>query len=143
MNVNGREEPRKHLPFHERAGFLSRYPFYAFSPDGKKIAYTPLHEGVFVANSDGTNHRKVADEGLQQLYQVDWSPNGKYLVFSADMGVGNYGLYIYSFASQKFRRLISLPKALPISPRWVGDAFPVQPSNKMAVTWSSIKRPEE
>ena len=140
VNVNGREEPRKHLPFHERAGFLSRYPFYAFSPDGKKIAYTPLHEGVFVANSDGTNHRKVADEGLQQFYQVDWSPNGRYLVFSAGLSARDLGLYIYSFASQKVRRLISLPKALPISPRWVGDALPVQPSNKVAVTWGAIKR---
>ena len=139
VNVNGQEKPRKHLPFHERAGFLSRYPFYSFSPNGKEIAYTPLHEGVFVANADGTNHRKVADEGLQQFYQVDWSPNGKYLVFSTGKSIGNYGLYIYSFASQKVQRLVSLPEGLPASPQWVGDALPVQPSNKMAVTWGTIK----
>ena len=139
VNVNGREKPKKHLPFHERAGFLSRYPFYTFSPNGKEIAYTPLHEGVFVANADGTNHRKVADEDLWQFYQVDWSPNGKYLVFSANTRAGNYGLYIYSLASQKVQLLVSLPEGLPILPRWVGDALPVQPSNKIAVMWGALK----
>ena len=143
VNINGKEKPRKHLPFHERAGFLSRYPFYAFSPDGKKMAYTPLHEGVFIANADGTNHQKVAEAGLRQFFQVDWSTNGKYLVFSADTHAGNYGLYIYSFASQKVRRLVFLPEGLPILPRWIGDSLPVQPINKMAVTWGSIKRTTE
>lgn len=143
MGVNGTAQPKKHLPFHERAGFLSRYPFYSFSPDGKKIAYTPIHEGVFVANADGTDHRKIADEGLQQFYQVDWSPNGRSLVFSANTWAGDYGLYIYSFASQKVRRLVSLPDGLPILPRWVGDSLPVQPLNKVAVTWGSLKRKTE
>ena len=160
-NVNGQEKPKKHLPFPERAGFLSRYPFYAFSPDGKKIAYTPLHEGVFVADVEGRNHRKVvehvdegifvvnangidlleevAKRGLRQFFQVDWSPDGKYLVFSVDIGFGNYGLYIYSFASQKVRRLVLLEDSLPILPRWVGDSLPVEPSDKMAVTWGAIK----
>ena len=164
-NVNGQEKPKKHLPFPERAGFLSRYPFYSFSPDGKKIAYTPLHEGVFVADIEGRNHRKVvehvhegifvvnanginlleemANRGLRQFFQVDWSPNGKYLVFSVDIGFSNYGLYIYSFASQKTRRLALFPEGLPILPRWVGNSLPVQPLNKMAVTWGSIKRTTE
>ena len=35
--INGQEKPKKHLPFHEGAGFLSRYPFYSFSPNGKEI----------------------------------------------------------------------------------------------------------
>ena len=162
-NINGQEKAKKHLPFHEGAGFLNRYPFYSFSPNGKEIAYTSFHEGVFVADVDGKNHRKVTDRfpgdvfvnveginplkvkvranlGLLQFCQVDWSPNGKYLVFSADIGLDNYGLYIYSFASQKVRLLALLPDSLPISPRWIGESLPVQPLNKMAVTWGSIKR---
>ena len=59
--INRQENPKKHLPFHEGAGFLNRYPFYSFSPNGKEIAYTPLHEGVFVADVEGKNHRKVTD----------------------------------------------------------------------------------
>ena len=157
--INGRENPKKHLPFHEHASFLNRYPFYSFSPNGKEIAYTPLHEGVFVTDVGGKIHRKVTDHahenvfagvvginikvfvnrGLQQFFQVDWSPNGKYLVFSAEPLPDHYGLYIYSFASEEARRLVLLRDSLPISPRWVGDSLPVQPLNKMAVTWGAIK----
>ncbi len=159
-NVNGQEKPKKHSPFPERAGFLDRYPFYAFSPDGKKIAYTPVHEGVFVAdvdgrhprpvvthlhegifivNADGINHLEIANRGLREFFQVDWSPNGKYLVFSADIGFGNNGLYIYSLGSQQVRRLVVLSDSVPTSPRWVGDSLPVEPLDKMAVTWGAIK----
>ena len=164
--INGQEKAKKHLLFHEGAGFLSRYPFYSFSPNGKKIAYTSVHEGVFVADVNGKNHQKVtdrahegifvaanvdeiniqkiankiADLGSLQFYQVDWSPNGKYLVFSTDMIFSDYGIYIYSFATQRVRHLVSLQDRLPILPRWVGDSLPVQPLNKMAVTWGAIKR---
>ena len=156
--INDQENPRKHLLFHKRAGFLNRYPFYSFSPNGREIAYTPVHEGVFVADVVGKNHRKVTDRvhenvfadvvginlqvlvGLRQFFQVDWSPNGKHLVFSAETFADDYGLYIYSFASKEARRLVLLRDSLPISPRWVGDSLPVQPHNKMAVTWGSIKR---
>ena len=161
--INGQEKAKKHLPFHEGADFLDRYPFYSFSPNGKEIAYTSFHEGVFVADVEGKNHRKLTDRfpgdvfvnveginplkvkvranlGLLQFCQVDWSPNGKYLVFSADIGLDNYGLYIYSFTSQKVRLLVLLPDSLPILPRWVGDSLPVQPLNKVAVTWGAIKR---
>ena len=161
--INGQENPKKHLPFHEAASFLNRYPFYSFSPNGKEIAYTPVHEGVFVTDVDGKNHRKVTDRGhenlfrnavgvdiqafvnhrLQQFFQVDWSPNGKQLVFSAETLAGTYGLYIYSFATQEARRLVLLRDSLPISPRWIGDSLPVQPLNKIAVTWGSLKRPTE
>ena len=155
--IDGQENPKKHLPFHERASFLNRYPFYSFSPNGKEIAYTPVHEGVFVADVVGKNHRKVTDHvhedvladvvginfkvlvGLRQFFQVDWSPNGKHLVFSAETFTDDYGLYIYSFASEKARRLVFLRDSLPILPRWIGDSLPVQPVNKVAVTWGSIK----
>ena len=161
--INGQENPKKHLPFHEGASFLNRYPFYSFSPNGKEIAYTPVHEGVFVTDVGRKNHRKVTDRAhenvflgavgigievfinhrLQQFFQVDWSPNGKQLVFSAETFAGNYGLYIYSVASKEARRLVLLRDSLPILPRWIGDSLPVQPLNKIAVTWGSLKRKTE
>ena len=143
VSVNGQENPRKHLPFHEGARFLSRYPFYSFSPSGKEIAYTPIHEGVFVANANGMHHREVANHGLRQFFQVDWSPNGRHLVFSADTFAGDAGLYIFSFESQAVRRLIAFPEGLPFSPRWIHDSLAVHPSNKMAATWGTIKRSME
>ena len=142
LNINGKQNPRKHNPFHEGAKFLSRYPFYSFSPNGEKIAYTSLQEGVFVANVDGTNHRKVVDNaGFMHFYQVDWSPNGQHLVFSVSKKIlDDYGLYIFSFASKTVRPLISSQKTLPGDPpHWVEDSLAVHPSNKMAVTWGEIK----
>lgn len=142
LNINGKQKPKIHKPFHKGAGFLSRYPFYSFSPDGKEIAYTPLHQGVYVANIDGTNHRRVVDnEEFRHFYQIDWSPNGQHLVFSASKKMlDDYGLFIYTFATKKVRPLISSQKTLPgYPPRWVEDSLAVHPSNKMAVTWGEIK----
>ena len=141
LNINGKQNPKKHKPFHKGAKFLS-YPFYSFSPNGKEIAYTSLQEGVFVANVDGTNHRKVVDNvGFKFFFQVDWSPNGQFLVFSVSKKIReDYGLYIFSFASKKVRPLITSQTDLPGNPpHWVEDSLAVHPSNKMAVTWGDIK----
>lgn len=140
LNINGKQNPKKHKPFYERARVLGTYPTYEFSPKGKQIAYTS-HEGLFVADVDGANHRRVVDnEGFKLLYQVDWSPNGQHLVFSASKELGDdYGLYIFSFASKKVRPLITSQNSLPRRPRWVDDSLAVHPSNKMAITWGGIK----
>ncbi|MDE0484089.1 MAG: hypothetical protein OXI67_16040 [Candidatus Poribacteria bacterium] len=108
LNINGKQNPKKHKPFYESARVLGTYPTYEFSPNGKQIAYTS-HEGLFVADVDGANHRRVVDnEGFKLLYQVNWSPNGQHLVFSASKKFGDdYGLYIFSFASKKVRPLIT------------------------------------
>jgi Tol biopolymer transport system component len=140
LNINGKQNPKKHKPFHEGARLLGTYPTYAFSPKGKQIAYTS-HEGLFVADVDGANQVKVVENGgFKFLYQVDWSPNGKHLVFSASKKIrDDYGLYIFSFASKKVRPLISSQDSLPRRPRWVEDSLAVQPSNKVTVTWGAIK----
>ena len=39
------------------------------------------------------NFQVLVNRGLRQFFQVDWSPNGKHLVFSAETLMGNYGLY--------------------------------------------------
>ncbi len=140
LNINGKQNPKKHKPFYEGARLLSTYPNYEFSPNGKQIAYTS-HEGLFVADVDGANHRRVVDnEGFKLLYQVDWSPNGQHLVFSASKKfLEDYGLYIFSFASKKVHPLITFQDRLPRRPRWVRDSWAVHPSNKMAMTWGAIK----
>ena len=141
LNINGEQNPKKYNPYHKGSGFTSTSPLYSFSPSGKEIAYTSATQGVYVANIGGTNRRRVVDKGeFKLLFQVDWSPNGQYLVFSASKEFGNdYGLYIFSFASKKVRPLITSQDNLPSRPRWVEDSLAVHPSNKMAVTWGEIK----
>ncbi len=121
--------------------YINSGPLYSFSPNGKEIAYISTTQGVYVANIDGTNHRRVFDnDRFKLLYQVDWSPNGQHLVFSASKKFGDdFGLYIFSFASKRVRTIISLQDKKPRPFRWVEDSLAVQPVNKMTVTWGEIK----
>ncbi len=141
LNINGKQKPKKYKPYHKGMQYISSGPLYSFSPNGKEIAYISTTQGVYVANIDGTNHRRVFDnDRFKLLYQVDWSPNGQHLVFSASKEFGDdFGLYIFSFASKKVRPLISSQERKPRHPRWVEDSLAVHPSNKMAVTWGAIK----
>jgi TolB protein len=50
----------------------------AWAPDGTKIAYVRVADGIFVMNADGSGKRRVvSDAGLGH---PRWSPNGKALV---------------------------------------------------------------
>lgn len=53
----------------------------AFSPDGSLIAYYHWNEGIFVANADGTNPRKILGEGNAKY--LAWSNDGKWIAFSS------------------------------------------------------------
>ena len=55
----------------------------AFSPDGRRIAYSAIRAGagpnVWLMNSDGTNQTQLTSEGGGAL---SWSPDGNELVFT-------------------------------------------------------------
>lgn len=61
--------------------------FFALSPDGAKVAYTPeysfgdggFHE-LWVMNIDGTDSHKIASMG-PTIYSIDWSPDGENIAF--------------------------------------------------------------
>jgi Tol biopolymer transport system component/DNA-binding winged helix-turn-helix (wHTH) protein len=53
-----------------------------FSPEGKTIAFT-TNDAIWVANSDGTGHRKLIDvKGFPQ--QLAWSPDGRLIRFASN-----------------------------------------------------------
>jgi Tol biopolymer transport system component len=56
----------------------------AFSPDGTKIAYFVVREGLYVMNSDGTNNRKLFATGPRYMgfLGLSWSPDGSRVAFS-------------------------------------------------------------
>ena len=51
----------------------------AFHPDGTKLAYYHFSDGIFVANVDGTNSKKVVGDTFTE--SVQWSHDGRWLAF--------------------------------------------------------------
>jgi TolB protein len=60
-----------------------------WSPKGDRIAFVCRSEGgfhVFLADPDGSNAIQITSDGSNE--DPDWSPDGRYLVFSSTMGKG-------------------------------------------------------
>ena len=68
-----------------------------FSPDGNKIAFTGLavngYSDIFVVDWTSGEYQRLTND-LYKDEDIDWSPDGDYLVFSSDRG--KYGLEGYS-----------------------------------------------
>jgi Tol biopolymer transport system component len=54
-----------------------------WSPDGSRIAFTRNAE-IYVVGADGSNIRSVSR--LSEVFGVDWSPDGRAVVFSQGRG---------------------------------------------------------
>lgn len=65
----------------------------AFSSDGRHVAYVRDWTSIWISESDGENERKVVDltDSLNIVANPHWSPDGKYLVYSAGVGHGAKG----------------------------------------------------
>jgi Tol biopolymer transport system component len=59
----------------------------AWSPDGKKIAFTRHIQGgdedVYVMNADGSGQKRLTDEGVDDSYPT-WSPDGSKIAFMSN-----------------------------------------------------------
>jgi Tol biopolymer transport system component len=76
----------------------------AFSPNGKRIAFTELGAGVFTMNVDGTGVRRLTDNGRDSF--PAWSPDGKQIAFIRPAASG-WRVYVMS-ASGTGERLLRL-----------------------------------
>lgn len=77
-----------------------------WSPKGDKIAYVCRADGgfnVFVSAPDGTNPLQLTTYGNNE--DPDWSPDGRYLVFSSTAGRGVASLAIIRADGKGFRQL--------------------------------------
>ncbi len=88
----------------------------AWSPDGKKIAYSRSDAGPFniwVMNSDGSETRQLTFEGNSS--SPSWSPDGRHIVFASASG-GKSALYIMRPSGEGLTKIPSQGNGF--SPAW-------------------------
>ena len=140
VDIKAEAPPRRVRLFHEHAKFFPALRFYAFSPSGKEIAYATFG-GIYVANADGTNHRRVTPKEFQFTMQVDWSPTGRYLVFSTTKGMPSFtSLYMLSLETGVIDLLLEMQTYI-FNPTWVQNPLGVHPQGKLTTSWAALKHP--
>jgi hypothetical protein len=93
------------------------------SPDGSQVAFDSNRDGergVYVANADGTNVRRVSGDGFAAV--PSWSPDGRTLAFvrAEPDRPTVWNLWTLELASGDLRRLTSYRYGQP----WGGSWFP-------------------
>ncbi len=57
----------------------------AWSPDGEEMVWGRGISEIWIMDSDGSNQEKLVS-GMGNLYEPQWSPDGKYVYFKSDKG---------------------------------------------------------
>ena len=104
----------------------------SWSPDGKRIAFMSQRDGhfigegglsyeIYVMDADGKNTRRLTNNRKSDS-SPSWSPDGKWIVFSADRkGDGvNYEIYVMDADGNNQRRLTN-NRHHDKSPSWSSD----------------------
>jgi WD40-like Beta Propeller Repeat len=106
----------------------------AFSPDGKRVAFTRVGTGIFTMNLDGTGLRRLTSNGRDGF--PAWSPNGKQIAFIRPVGKA-WKIYVMSASGSGQRRLPQAPSSgRPtwtarglVIPTIVGDLAKIDPQS--------------
>jgi dipeptidyl aminopeptidase/acylaminoacyl peptidase len=99
----------------------------AFSPNGKRIAFTRLGAGIFSMNLDGTGLRRLTSNGRDN--SPTWSPDGKQIAFLRP-AVDGWKLYVMSARGAGERRLRLAPSAG--RPSWTAQGLVIPTQGDLA-----------
>jgi len=99
----------------------------AWSPDGRKIAFSILERGpplrirhadseIFVVNADGSELRNLTDNDRVYDENPVWSPDGRAIAFLSDRD-GNSEIYLMN-ADGSDQRNVSQSPVEDFSPAW-------------------------
>lgn len=78
----------------------------AWSPKGDRIAFVCRADGgfnIFTSNPDGTDAQQLTSSGSNE--DPDWSPDGRYIVFSSTAGRGVFNLALMRADGSNIRKL--------------------------------------
>lgn len=97
----------------------------AFSPDNRLFAFPVFSRGrsiLLVVNTNtGRVEREIDVPGLETFNSIDWSPDGRFMVFSAITSDGEYGnLMLYDYRRNRTEQLTRGPFS-DIQPAWSPD----------------------
>src|SRR5581483_58789 len=99
----------------------------AFSPNGKRIAFTRLGAGIFSMNVNGTGLRRLTTNGRDS--SPAWSPDGKKIVFLRPT-VNAWTVYVMAASGAGERRLRQAPPAG--RPSWTGRGLVIPTEGDLA-----------
>lgn len=94
----------------------------AFGPDGKSFAFAAVKEGrpaLVIRDVDGGRQREAVIKTLHEVHDPTWSPDGKRVAFSGNLG-GLLDLYVYELETGTLERLTRDAFA-ELQPAWSPD----------------------
>ena len=123
----------------------------AFSPDGKKLAcsYVDVATGnsqIDIISLDTLQPLKTIKDVIGQwVHPLIWSPDGKYLIYSArgshliEQGNVDYNIAIPVNGGPHERILDTDARGVEMFD-WIDPAYPVEPVNHLTTLWGKIKQ---
>ena len=93
----------------------------AWSPDGRKIAFSGGAQGIFVMNADGSEHQRLTPRLAGRKASLAWSPDGRKLTFLSDYGHGDFSFDLYVMNTDGSERRNLTQSGLVSDPGWSPD----------------------
>lgn len=100
-------------------------PNFAFAPDGKTLAILSDEQGQFALYllSIETGEKKLLLDLQRPIWDVKWSPDGKWLAAEAEMEASDRGIFVVHVESGKWQQISMNGKSLNAQqPAWSPDS---------------------
>ena len=97
----------------------------SFSPDGKTIAfikYSGVDANIFTMSTDGDNQVQVTDAKKGFAQNPKWSPDGRYLIFSATKDNKNADIFVIRTDGELLTQLTT-NESTDAQPYWTSDGY--------------------
>jgi Tol biopolymer transport system component len=98
----------------------------SWSPDGAKIAYSAIPDGIWVVDADGTGKRHVCGDGRERTpwewcdeYPA-WSPDGRRIAYTY-LADGEGGVGVMAADGSRRKALLRLQEDSPLNLDWSPD----------------------